>query len=486
MKQKKNALRWRSCVLLLLAVAMLLSACGQAGGDSEGDVSQIEVVLYGEEQMFLEYGMEFQDPGAVGYWKSMTDSDEQGQLEVRVEGQIDATKLGKQTITYSVNFHGVKAEKVRTVHVVDTTAPIIELVSIPGHFTVNGEEYEEEGYKAFDACDGDLTDQVQRRVEGNTVIYTVTDSSGNRAQVRRDIRYGDKDAPVLTLKGDSSISLKAGSEWDEPGYTAMDKAEGDLTKRVTISGQVNVYVPGTYELVYRVTDSFGNVATAKRTVQITGLRQPDIVKPDGKVIYLTFDDGPSKYTPELLSILKKYNVKAMFFVINSDRLDLLDDIAAGGHTIGIHSKSHRYENIYASEENFFADLYAMQDIIYKYTGIRPSVMRFPGGSSNRVSKKYNLGIMTRLIQAVQAQGFQFFDWNVDSDDAGEATTADQVFENVTKGVKNKQYSVVLQHDTQDFSIDAVERIIVWGLSNGYSFLPLKPNSPQCHHNFVKN
>lgn len=486
MEQNKKVWRWRTCVIAILLIATLLSACSQAGGSSEGDVSQIEVVLYGEEQVILECGSEFQDPGAVGYWKSVTDSNQQGQLEVRVEGQVDATKLGKQTITYSVEYQGVKAKKVRTVHVVDTTAPIIELISVPGHFTVSGEEYVEEGYKAFDVCDGDITDRVQRRVEGDTVIYTVTDSSGNRAQVRRDIRYGDKDAPVLTLKGDKNISLKAGSEWVEPGYTAVDKVEGDLTQQVTITGQVNVYVPGTYELVYRSIDSFGNVATAKRTVQITGIRQPDVVKPDGKVIYLTFDDGPSKYTPELLKILAKYNVKATFFVVKTDRLDLLDDIAAGGHSIGIHSKTHRYDKIYASEENFFDDLYAMQDIIYQHTGMKPTIMRFPGGSSNRVSKKYNLGIMTRLIQAVQAQGFQFFDWNVNSGDADTATTANEVFENVKKGVKNKQYSVVLQHDTQDFSIDAVERIITWGLSNGYSFLPLEPNSPECHHAEVKN
>lgn len=482
-KKKKRSFpsNWCRCVIAILLAATLLTICGWAGGISNSDVSKVEVVLYGEEQMFLEFGTFFQDPGAVGYWKSVTEPDKQGELEVRVEGQLDLNKLGKQTLTYVVEYQGVKAKKVRTVHIVDTTAPVIELVSIPGHFTVHGVEYAEEGYKAIDAYDGDITDRVRRWVEDDAVIYTVTDSSGNRSQVRRDIIYGDVDAPMLTLKGDSHITLKAGSKWTEPGYVAVDKKDGDLTQYVTIDGKVDTYVPGTYELTYRVTDSFGNATTVKRTVQVTAIRQPEAVDPGRKVIYLTFDDGPSKYTPELLRILKKYDVKATFFVVKTDRLDLLDDIVADGHTIGIHTESHRYENIYASEENFFADLYAMQDIIYQRTGIKPSIMRFPGGSSNRVSKKYNIGIMTRLVQAVQAQGFQFFDWNVDSDDAGDATTSSQVFENVIKGIKTRKYAVVLQHDTQAFSIDAVEQIIIWGLNNGYTFLPLGPTSPECHH-----
>ena len=109
------------------------------------------------------------------------------------------------------------------------------------------------------------------------------------------------------------------------------------------------------------------------------------------------------------------------------------------------------------------------------------LLRFPGGSSNTISKDYSKGIMTRLAAAVTERGFTYFDWNVDSNDAGGAKTADEVFNNVIKGVKNKQNSVVLQHDMKSYSVDAVEKIIVWGLKNGYTFLPLDANSPTCHH-----
>ena len=119
------------------------------------------------------------------------------------------------------------------------------------------------------------------------------------------------------------------------------------------------------------------------------------------------------------------------------------------------------------------------------TGIRTTLMRFPGGSSNTASKKHSKGIMTRLTQKVVELGFQYFDWNVDSNDAGGARTADEVFENVINGVQwamdRYGFAIVLQHDTQEFSIDAVARIIQWGKENGYTFLPLESNSPTIHH-----
>ena len=108
-------------------------------------------------------------------------------------------------------------------------------------------------------------------------------------------------------------------------------------------------------------------------------------------------------------------------------------------------------------------------------------MRFPGGSSNGVSKKYNTGIMTRLTKDVTDMGYQYFDWNVLSGDAGETTDTEQVYENVIAGIQKHNVSIVLQHDIKGFSVDAVEKIIIWGLANGYTFLPLTPSSPTVHH-----
>jgi len=316
--------------------------------------------------------------------------------------------------------------------------------------------------------------------EGDYVSYTVHDKMGNETVVLRHIVVVDPEPPVLTLLGDASYSISAGHAFTDPGYTATDNIDGNITDKVVIDGSVNIYSPGTYTLTYSVTDSFNNVATATRTVTVNAVRQPDQVSPGGKVIYLTFDDGPSQYTEKLLGILDKYNVKATFFVVNYGHREMIAREAAAGHAIGVHSLTHDYNKIYASEEAYFADLQAMNEIVRQQTGSYTTMIRFPGGSSNRVSS-FNPGIMTRLTQAVVAAGYQYYDWNVSSGDAGLTTDTDQVFQNVIDGIGNRSYAIVLQHDSKGYSVDAVERIILWGLANGYTFLPLTPSSPGAHH-----
>jgi peptidoglycan/xylan/chitin deacetylase (PgdA/CDA1 family) len=317
------------------------------------------------------------------------------------------------------------------------------------------------------------------------VIYTVTDSSGNVATVERKIVYDDPIAPELKLKGASKITLRVGQKYKEQGYTATDNCDGDLSDKVIVQGSVNTAKAGSYTLVYTVKDTYNNTVSVSRTVNVKGSvssfqQQLNTVTPNGKVIYLTFDDGPGERTPELLDVLRKYDVKATFFVVNSKYVNTIKRIAQEGHSIGVHANSHNYKKIYASEDAYFKDLNSMRDIITRLTGKEPTLLRFPGGSSNTVSK-FNPGIMTTLAQRVKEIGLRYFDWNVDSNDAGGAKTANQVFHNVTKGVSSKQISVVLQHDTKGYSIDAVERIIRWGLQNGYTFLPLDASSPVCEH-----
>jgi peptidoglycan/xylan/chitin deacetylase (PgdA/CDA1 family) len=367
------------------------------------------------------------------------------------------------------------------VKVVDTQAPALALIGDANVTILPGQVYEEAGFTAMDNYDGDLTSQVRREESDGKIVYTVTDSSGNTVSVERTITINDPIPPVLELKGDKYITIGIGGSFKEPGFTALDNCDGDLSSAVQVSGSVDVYKAGVYTLSYTVTDRYQNTTTVKREVCVLPLSPSDIGKPNGKVIYLTFDDGPGAYTNELLDILAKYNVKATFFVVNTDLISNIERTAREGHTVAIHTATHKFHQVYASEEAYFADLYKMQEIIERYTGIKSTLVRFPGGSSNTISKDYCKGIMTRLAAALEEKGFTYFDWNVDSNDAGGAKTADEVFENVTKGIGNKKYSVVLQHDMKRYSVDAVERIIVWGLKNGYTFLPMDANSPTCHH-----
>lgn len=200
-----------------------------------------------------------------------------------------------------------------------------------------------------------------------------------------------------------------------------------------------------------------------------------------KVIYLTFDDGPGEYTQKLLDILDEYDVKVTFFVTNQHKkyIDLIKEESKRGHTVALHTYSHKWE-IYKSEEAYFDDLMKISDLVFDQTGKRANILRFPGGSSNKVSINQCEGIMTTLTESVQAKGYHYADWNVSGKDSGKAQTADEVFENVIAGIEKHSTAIVLQHDVKEYSVDAVPKIIEWGLENGYSFKPLTPESPMPH------
>jgi peptidoglycan/xylan/chitin deacetylase (PgdA/CDA1 family) len=473
----QKRMKWWMIVLLVLGILLVCAAAGALWVWNANEFT-LELNMKGQPEITLEYGSEYADAGADAIFYGTILNQEPTAVPVEIQGQVDPQTLGTYTITYTARHMNVEQSAQRVVTIVDTQNPTITLVSHPDTFTLPGQAYAEEGFSAWDDYDGDLTDKVVRSVTDSQVIYRVSDSSGNTYEICREIVYDDPVSPLITLLGDEKMSVPAGGSFEDPGYTAVDNCDGDITHRVTVTGDIDPYLPGDYTISYTVEDSYGNVATAERTVTVNGIYNTGVNT--GKIIYLTFDDGPSAYTSYLLEILKKYGVKATFFVVNSANIPIIARTAAQGHTVAIHSMTHNYGQIYASEEAYFADLYAMQSIIKEYTGKTTWMFRFPGGSSNRVSS-FNPGIMTRLTQAVQEAGFYYFDWNVSSGDAGLVDTTQEVFENVINGIKGRKTAVVLQHDSYWYSVQAVERIIVWGLVNGYTFLPMNENSPGCHH-----
>ena len=373
---------------------------------------------------------------------------------------------------------------------------------IPPELTLKGEaqisfyasvgKYDEPGFEAIDNLDGDITSRVEIKgavddaAPGTYELeYSVTDTYKNTVSAKRTVVVMEVPPPVITLGGGASVVLVAGKEtYVEPGFSASHVLEGDITDRVTVSGTVDSSTAGNYYITYTVGDSYGHTASATRTVTVIRPQpkntQSTPASDYDRVIYLTFDDGPSAHTARLLEILDKYNAKATFFVIGSAYENMIGEAYRAGHSIAVHSLTHNYSTIYASEAAYFADLEAMNEIIYRQTGQYTSLIRFPGGSSNSVSR-FNPGIMTRLTAAVTEAGYTYFDWNVSSGDAGQTTSSDVVYQNVINGVSGKNYAVVLQHDIKGFSVDAVERIIQWGLANGYTFLGLSESSPTCHH-----
>ncbi len=427
-------------------------------------------------RVLMDCGAEVPDVYATTTWAG-----NEVDANVRLSGYVNTKVPGTYKRTVTANFLWFFAKKEQTIEIRDREKPVITLVTTEGGYTLPGREYEEEGFTAIDNCDGDITHLVKTTRTKDYVLYRVQDASGNYTEVCRKINYQDYDAPVITLKGNAEITIMAGGTYNEPGFLASDNADGDVTEKVAVKAEYNTYVPGTYDITYTVSDTFGNETTVVRKLTIQGRTNPSTVVPDGKVIYLTFDDGPSSHTPRLLEVLKKYNVKATFFVVGTAATGYIDDIHADGHTVALHTNTHDFKKVYASVDAYYNDLYAIQNKVYNATGVRSTLIRFPGGSSNTISRNYCKGIMSQLVKSVEAMGFRYFDWNVDSKDAGGARTSQEVFNNVTKGVSGRKWSVVLQHDIHGFSVDAVESIIQWGLANGYTFLPLNNTSPTAHH-----
>lgn len=416
--------------------------------------------------------------------------EKKNKTHITVEGDVNTRKIGDYDIDVIVRKGNKKASKKIVVEVADVEAPVIEL-SGDSEMTIEaGTQYEEPGFSADDNYDGDLTEKVEKNNDIDTctkqdviITYSVKDSSGNEAVANRTVHIVDTTPPQITLTQGSTCYVKCGTEYMEAGYYAEDICDGDITDKVQVTGDVNTSECGSYTVSYKVSDSSGNTAEAERTVRVYKPMTDNVVNPGDKVVYLTFDDGLGPYTQELLDVLDRYNVKATFFVTNGkpDYQNLIAEEASRGHTVAIHSASHDYSRIYQSVDAYFDDLNEMNNIILTQTGKYADIIRFPGGSSNTVSRSYCEGIMSQLVCAVEAKGFRYCDWNVSSGDAGSANTASQVICNVINGIKGRNISIVLQHDIKKFSVDAVEEIIQWGLSEGYTFLPITSTTPMSHH-----
>lgn len=208
----------------------------------------------------------------------------------------------------------------------------------------------------------------------------------------------------------------------------------------------------------------------------------------GGTIYLTFDDGPSvEITPYILDILQAKGIHATFFIVGYEpgdiREELVQRIVDEDHSLGLHGESHTYSKIYTSIEALESNFVILQDKIYESTGLRPIIIRFPGGSSNTVSKHYCKGIMTEASTYFSKKGFVYFDWNVDSQDAGGAKTSDEVFENVTSGLRPGRRNIVLMHDSSSkiHTLEALEAIIDYGLENGYEFKVITSETESMGH-----
>ena len=430
-----------------------------------------KIKLIGEKYVKVEYGEHYEDEGcsATYFGKDISD-------KIWYEGEVNEEKLGTYIIKCNVRKNRLTVSKSREVEIVDTKKPEIELVGETTAIICPNASYEEEGYKAIDNYDGEITENVKIEEVEEGLAYNVSDSSGNKESITRTIVKEDKTAPEITLKGNETTYVTLGKTYSEAGYTSIDNCDNDLTEGVKVEGNVDTNNVGTYTLVYSSTDAAGNTGTKERKVVV----QKAATKVGGSsgcgnagTIYLTFDDGPhGSYTPYILNILKQYNVKATFFVLGSlvnSYPSIVQREVNEGHAVGIHTWSHDYATIYRSTDAFWSEVNRTHDAIKNTTGYDSKLIRFPGGASNTVSRKYCTGIMSTLAREVVDKGYNYFDWNLSSGDAGGVKNATEEYNNVIRSLSKSRGNVILMHDIKLTTRDAIESIVKYGLDNGYTF-----------------
>lgn len=201
-------------------------------------------------------------------------------------------------------------------------------------------------------------------------------------------------------------------------------------------------------------------------------------------VYLTFDDGPSSNTGKILDILAEYDVKATFFVVGKEGekyQPLYKRIVEEGHTLAMHSYSHKYNEIYQSKESFVEDLTKLQEFLYDTTGVWCRYCRFPGGSSNTVSSVD----MHELIDYLEEQDMSYFDWNISSGDASSSyISPEAIVRNSTSKLQNFNEAIILMHDAsdKDATVEALPRLIeqIQAMEDT-KILPITDDTEAIHH-----
>ena len=435
-----------------------------------------KIKLIGDKEINLSYKDEYKEDGYI-----VKNIGKDYNKEVNINNNIKEHKVGEYQVEYSIKYLFFNIKKIRKVNIIDKDKPIIRVDNNPIKICPldNLEEIE---YYSYDEYDGDITSSVIVMEDKDYVTFKVKDSSLNEDILKVKLIRIDEDKPVINLKGDSVIYLYGNTKYQEPGYSAEDNCDGDITDKVVVSGEVLDDI-GKYTINYTVVDSSNNKSVITRKVI---RKNNSIPSNNGYInngeIYLTFDDGPSEDTTGyILDVLKEEGVKATFFVTCNGPDYLIKRMYDEGHTVALHTASHNYSYVYSSVNNYFNDLEKVRNRVKNITGYDSKIIRFPGGSSNTISRSYQYGIMSQLTNMVIEKGYRYYDWNVDADDAGHAYSSSQVYNNVVNHLSYNRANMVLMHDIKYQTKDAIRDIIRYGKNNGYTFKKIENDTYMIRH-----
>ncbi len=309
-----------------------------------------------------------------------------------------------------------------------------------------------------------------------TVVFGVKNNKSDEQNEQLSSQLAENESILEEKLSENKVLHEENSNLDKLYKDALDANKYQESVVEDLNGQIDKLKK---ELSTKKDKGKNKESTTKKNENEAVLPEPIPAK--DKTVYLTFDDGPCQLTPEILDILDEYNVKATFFVVNGKYNSVMKDIVDRGHQIGLHCYKHVYSEVYASDEAYFKDLQKISDVVEKETGVKADIIRFPGGGSNTISKKYSKGIMTRLTKSVTEKGYSYFDWNCYNGDAdGEKNVTNQVI-NCSQFPKDAKNIVVLMHDNKEATVRALPKIIEYYKSCGMSFGVLQKDTEFNNH-----
>lgn len=389
--------------------------------------------------------------------------------DVKISGDINTNKIGNYEITYQLKNY----KKTCKVSVKDTKAPELKVKAYKADMK---EDVKPESFVESVKDDSKVSLSFKKKPtkdKEQTLTIIAKDAYGNTTTKETTLTLvKDIEKPIIHT---DTISVYVGSK---PNYKSYIEVTDNLDSKPTIkvdSSKVKTKKAGTYKLSVTATDRSGNKAKAK--INVT-------VEEPSKVVYMTFDDGPSENTDKILKILKKYDAKATFFVTGNNQKynKSIKKAADQGNTIALHTYTHDYANVYSSTTAYFEDLQKVSDMVKQITGKAPKYIRFPGGSSNTISAQYSQGIMTKLDSLVHEKGYEYFDWNCSSGDAASNTVpAQDIVRNATSC--DYEQIMILFHDSspKTTTVEALPEIIKSYKERGYVFKGICDDTPIFHH-----
>ena len=400
-----------------------------------------------------------------------------GKIEdVKIDSsKVNTKKLGDYTVTYQYK----NEKRTLTVSVVDTTPPQFDIVKQkvalnqtidPQHLVKNIKDETQttvsfkEDYK-FD------------KVGEKTIQVVVEDEGHNQTEKSVEVEVvEDKSAPEMTIQ--RTMIVKGDKNGLESLVQVSDSV--DLDPQLEIKqDNFDINKIGTYNVTFIAKDASGNENRKNEEIKV-------ISEEDEKVVYLTFDDGPSQNTAKVLEILNQYNCKASFFITGMDEpyrkyIKIAHD---QGHTIGLHTYTHKYSKVYASVDAYFDDLDKVGAVAKEYLGYVPKYIRFPGGSSNTISRKYKKGIMSELTKKVEEKGYIYYDWNAENGDGFSNISKKEMLRRATLCDDTK--IMLLMHDAgaKKATVEILPEVIEYYQKKGYVFKAIDDSSfvPHQHVN----